>query len=111
MYYDRETMTIGDVVTLTTPILSELPERTALITRLKAHDDHLGQGGGSRVLAEICADADAEGMTLVLEPSPYFGEQDYDRLVAFYERFGFTHKDAFYMLRPPKENNAQQGSK
>lgn len=48
-----------------------------------------GQGHGSEVMRECCADADAEGIILTLEALPY-DRSRFEDLIRFYERFGFT---------------------
>jgi GNAT superfamily N-acetyltransferase len=60
------------------------------IARVNVPQGYRGQGVGSQLMNEICADADAAGVTLTLEPIPYDGPERLDDLVRFYERFGFT---------------------
>ncbi|MEW1700352.1 GNAT family N-acetyltransferase [Streptomyces sp. NPDC091278] len=48
-----------------------------------------GQGHASRVLARVCAEADARGLIVVCTPTDEFGA-DMDRLTDFYQRAGFA---------------------
>lgn len=50
---------------------------------------HRGQGHATRVLARVCAEADARGLVVACTPTDEFGA-DYQRLEGFYRRFGFT---------------------
>lgn len=73
--------------------------RFHMITRINVMEQYRGQGLGREVLALVLADADAEGVTLALEPVPY-GPLDRDALEAWYGRHGFTWGD-WYMIRRP----------
>jgi len=79
-----------------------LRERTWRIARVNVPMKHQGRGAGSKLMEWICADADAAGMTLVLEPIPYDGPARFDDLVRFYERFDFR-LCAEGMIRTPGE--------
>jgi|SRR5690349_6104150 len=70
------------------------------ITRINVPVQHRGQGLGTRLLRQILADADVNGITLALEPSPE-NLDDYDRLVAWYRRHGFKMRHTGYMVRRP----------
>jgi hypothetical protein len=52
-----------------------------------------GQGAGSRLMAQVLADADAESVDLMLSVDPSPGT-DYSRLRSWYERLGFRQFDA-----------------
>lgn len=73
------------------------------ICRVNTPFRHRGQGLAGRLLDEICADADQEGVTLILEPSPDGspGSLPFDELVAFYGRRGFV-MDQDGMRRRPR---------
>jgi ribosomal protein S18 acetylase RimI-like enzyme len=73
-----------------------------VITRINVPREHRGQGLGSKMLKEICADADKEGCSLGLDVSPSDG-LDYDQLVAWYKRYGFkSSQHGYYMVRRPQ---------
>ena len=59
---------------------------------------HRGRGIARKLLAEILADADANGVTLWLEISPSDG-LDYDQLKAWYKRHGFKG-NCIYKRKP-----------
>jgi len=62
-----------------------------------------GRGGGSVVLKAVLEGTDQQGIWTVLEASPYPG-QDFEELVAFYERHGFrSGAERGLMYRPPGE--------
>ncbi|MDX3020072.1 DUF6283 family protein [Streptomyces acidiscabies] len=56
---------------------------------LRVSIGHRGQGHAARVLARICAEADARELTVVCTPTDEFGA-DRARLEAFYRRHGFA---------------------
>lgn len=62
---------------------------------------HRGQGWGKKIMSQVCADADAEGMTLVLHVNPY-GDLDYENLTAWYGRLGFVLEGEGLWVRRPK---------
>ena len=74
--------------------------RHFVVTRINVMEQYRGQGFGTKVLDLILADADAEGVTLFLEPSPS-GGLTMDELTAWYERHGFTW-GAGHMARRPQ---------
>lgn len=74
---------------------------TYIITRINVPPSNRGQHVGSWLLREIVEEADAEGVTLVLEPIPS-GGLDHDQLVAWYKRYGFSEEDDESMTRPPQ---------
>lgn len=76
-------------------------ERTWRIARVNVPLKHRGQGAGSKLMEWICADADAAGVTLTLEPIPYDGPERLADLVRFYERFGFRTVESGAMTRIP----------
>lgn len=94
IYIDRESRSIADL------ILNE-EEKTALITRINVPEIHRGKGSGSKLLKEICEDADREEFILKLYVSPSGGLSGKE-LVKWYQRHGFQHR-AFFgeMERPP----------
>lgn len=51
----------------------------------------LREGGlGSWMMEHLCAELDRRGARAILVPNPYDDTIDLDRLIAFYERFGFV---------------------
>lgn len=61
------------------------------ISRVSVLPPHRGKGLTARLLTEVTDAADAEGVTLYLEPIPDASRTglDRDQLIAFYERHGF----------------------
>lgn len=59
------------------------------ICRMKIKD--MGKGQGTLLMSQLCADADAAQVSLVLEASPYHDRtpKGVARLMRFYGRFGF----------------------
>lgn len=53
--------------------------------------EHQNRGIGTALMTQICADADAEGVTLFLHCAPDPGRRD--DLIRFYEKFGFVARD------------------
>lgn len=84
-YVISEYRAIADVV-------PDFEPDTYLITRINVPYKHRGQGIGSRLLAAIITDADAEGVTLTLHVLPS-GELGYGDLCAWYERRGFVYSN------------------
>lgn len=71
-----------------------------IITRINVPAKYRGQGHGSNMLRELCAKADAEGITLWLEINPY-GDMTYEQLEAWYRRYGFKGT-GIYKRKPKK---------
>lgn len=59
-----------------------------MINRVHTRLEARSMGLGTKVMFRICQDADREGVTLSLAPSPYDGGE-FNRLVTFYKVFGF----------------------
>ncbi|MFG3403731.1 DUF6283 family protein [Streptomyces sp. NPDC048142] len=64
-------------------------EKVLELQLLRVSVGHRGQGHATRVLARLCAEADARGLTVVCTPTDEYGA-DRPRLEALYRRFGFT---------------------
>ena len=58
-----------------------------------------GKKIGSKLLKEICYEADKQKENLHLEIQPS-GGLTYDQLSAWYERYGFVNKSGFYTRLP-----------
>lgn len=71
-----------------------------LVTRINVPFPSRGQGHGSKILQQIIADADAEGITLELWPSPSGGLSG-RALVAWYKRHGFQALPDGRLIRKP----------
>lgn len=61
---------------------------TWMLNRINVPHEARGRGHATNLLAMVLYDADAEGATVVLGPSPSDG-LDFTALVAWYERHGF----------------------
>lgn len=91
-YVDYQTRTIADLARA-----GELyPGWT--ITRINVPRAARGRGLASKILDEIIADADAEGVELWLEVSPSDG-LNYIQLVDWYKRHGFESRDGYGSMR------------
>lgn len=71
-----------------------------VITRINVLPQYRGQGLGTELLSQILADADAEGIRLVLEPSASGGLEQED-LEKWYLRHGFSW-GPWHMVRKPQ---------
>jgi GNAT superfamily N-acetyltransferase len=87
---------IADVVLMRT---SPRRQKDYVITRINVMERYRGQGLGTEILEMIFADADAEGIDLLLEPVASGGLTQ-QQLIDWYTRHGFTY-DAWYMIRNP----------
>lgn len=85
------------------PMIAEGPKVWA-VCRVAVQRRIRGRGLARELMAEVLADADREGVKLMLsvEPDP-FGTLDYDGLVAWYRRLGFfqPYLHESYMERTP----------
>jgi len=68
------------------------------IRRINTPQELRGRGYASRVLRQIIADADREGVRLYLEPAATGGLSQ-TQLVAWYRRHGFKKYDNMFMAR------------
>lgn len=72
------------------------------------HISHLenfnsGNGFGNHIMNTICLGADNMGLTLHLKPSPIKEKTiSLEKLINFYERFGFSKGKREYFIRRPK---------
>ncbi|WP_435270926.1 GNAT family N-acetyltransferase [Streptomyces sp. 1222.5] len=75
--------------------------RNAIVTEIAVWPEHRGKGWGSEILKEICRDADAEGITLMLSVEPGPGGLSAEGLAAWYGRYGFQRalNDGTVMIR------------
>ena len=89
-------------------LVSEMVPNTLTITRINVPSAHRGNGHGSKLLDQICADADREEIRLSLEIFPS-GSLDYDELKEWYIRHGFKASKkypGFYIRKPqPRKHN------
>lgn len=81
-YIDFKTRSIADVST------GVLSQEWAWIHRINVPASHRGKGIGSKLLREICADADSENTELRLVVSPS-GDLNFTDLYEWYSRYGF----------------------
>lgn len=70
-------------------LMLDADEKVLELQLLRVSVGHRGQGHASRVLARLCDEADARGLTVVCTPTDEYGA-DRPRLEALYRRFGFT---------------------
>lgn len=94
-YADRATRSVADVVAA-----DHLGAHIFVITRISVPKEYRGQGVGRQLLKEVLADADKEGVRLVLEINPY-GDMTFKQLEAWYTRNGFLQTIEGYYLRDP----------
>jgi GNAT superfamily N-acetyltransferase len=81
-YFDLESKGIVDL----SPNI--LPGGGWVVCRVNTPYRSRGKGIARRLMAQVLADADAEGVTLWLGINPY-GPMDYDQLESWYRRLGF----------------------
>lgn len=74
-----------------------------IITRINVMIKYRGEGYGTEILNQIIADADAEKVTLLLEPSASGGLSQAE-LVNWYERHGFKYGQWSMGRRPATGN-------
>jgi GNAT superfamily N-acetyltransferase len=65
------------------------------VARVKVHPRHRNSGLGTRITQVACDLADFNRIVMYLVPNPYDASISYDRLVEFYDRFGFTERVNF----------------
>ena len=82
-----------------------LSETRYMITAIGTFKPARGNSYAQRVLDEVLADADREGVTLILAVSPD-PDTDYERLCSWYKRNGFVMFEEDAMQREP--NTEQQ---
>lgn len=90
-YVDKPTRSLAEV---------SIAKGEGLIHRINVPHPHRGKGIGSRLLKEICEDADRDGVTLVLYAYAS-GGLPMEQLVMWYERNGFELKKFMRMERRP----------
>lgn len=97
-YVIKEHRAIADLVDATGAFNEGL-----LLTRINVPKKSRTQGIGTKLLQQICEDADREGVTLYLEVSPSDGLTA-DQLTAWFKRHRFRHMQAGsnVMWRPPQ---------
>lgn len=78
----------------------------ALLARIFVPPTLRGRGYGRRVLEEVCADADSEGVELWLQVEPD-DPNDEEWVVALYRSVGFEW-DEDHMTRAPRTTNERE---
>ncbi len=89
MYFHAESRAVID--------LDAVSDKQYYIPRINTPLFQRRRGYASMLLAQVCADADAEGVDLELHvvPTGRRGiDPGYDALIAWYERFGFREERA-----------------
>lgn len=88
-----------------TAMTMPVSEHVVWLTRVAVGDEVRGRGYGSDLLGMVCEDADAEGVTLLLNIEPDPGGLSHDQLRGWYKRYGFDFIDrkasASGMIRVP----------
>lgn len=69
--------------------LLPFPDGTWWVSRVIVPEPHRGQGHGYILMTDVCAEADKEQVTLVLSAEPYPNTMTREKLMAWYEEFGF----------------------
>lgn len=80
----------GEIIAMAflTPDVTLNYDQRWILNRIQVNRDYRGQGIGTRLLIQICEEADRNGDTLWLGVSPD-GPGYFKRLVAWYRRHGF----------------------
>ena len=75
-----------------------------IVTGVQVKDSFRGQGHAGRLLERVIADADAEGVLLMLMVATDGTGLSVDQLISFYGRRGFVmeDEDLLIMNRPPQ---------
>jgi len=102
-YADKETRSILDCSSVLD--YSDNPSPEVWIHRVSVLPKHRRKGIGTRLLKECCADADKEGITLLLSVEPDYSDNGmtFPQLVEWYEKHGFrsVRKPYGIMRREP----------
>ncbi|MEU5814230.1 GNAT family N-acetyltransferase [Streptomyces huasconensis] len=71
-------------------VLDPIGNRPTILTEVAVWREDQGKGWGSEILRLVCAEADTEGVTLMLsvDPGPY--GLSYEALRSWYSRYGFV---------------------
>lgn len=84
-----------------------LPEEIQPLTReiLSVHAGNARKGHATALMHTVCAEADNYWVTLLLQPRKFDDGMDDEKLVAWYERFGFVRiqdEPVVLMVRSPQ---------
>jgi GNAT superfamily N-acetyltransferase len=86
-------------------------DRVRVIVKLRTDPAHRRKGHATRLLKEICYEADTTGTVLVIEPAPFEDEpHKVGQLAHFYRRFGFETlqtEPRILMARKAKERHGR----
>lgn len=81
------------------------PEMDRVREVVDVHTDggYRRQGYGTELMQAVCDEADALGFVLILQPKPFGDGLDKDKLIGWYQRFGFikTQNKPVLMARAP----------
>lgn len=106
---------VADVVYLSTATgVVDQGERAYLITRIVVPSRFRKQGIGTELLKEMIAEAQKEGVTLLVGPQPYnpVGGMTEEELIAWFKRYGFTENGGRpFLVRRPEHENPQAQAK
>lgn len=97
-YFDYDTRTVVDLSP--SYVHEDYEVETWIVARISTPAAHRGKGIARRLVAEMLADADREGVRLALGINPY-GDMDYKQLLAWYQRLGFVGVGPGWMEREP----------
>ena len=101
-YFHKATRSVADLVVINGELY--------LLTRVNVPHIHRGVGLGSRILDEVCKDADKHGVTLQLEVVPS-GGLNFHQLTRWYEKRGFQsdeRKFGMLMMRLPNAASSSE---
>lgn len=77
-------------------------DKCRMVSHVETDPRHRGKGHATHMMRKVCQQADAVGLSLVLEPKPYDDEpMDRNALESFYTRLGFMRiqDDPVLMVR------------
>ena len=76
------------------------------IARCFVRPTHRARGLGTRIMTKLCKLLDERKAKAYLIPNPYDSSIDEDRLIAFYERFGFVYNGDVWVRAARAANDA-----
>lgn len=100
-YFDAKTRSIADVCEYDGEYGVIGKRKSYLITRISVLPKSRRQGIGQRLLSEIIADADKDGVVLYLEIVPGDEDTKYEQLHMWYKNNGFKDCGIAIMKRKP----------
>lgn len=90
------------------PYLADESGKTWLLTGIDVAHNERGRGVARGLLDQVLADADEQGVTLLLSIEPDGTGLEYDQLHQWYSRLGFVEIEDSLMSREPGRGSSAQ---